>query len=251
MDDVFKALADPSRRALLDALKAKDGRTLGALEAVLPNLTRFGVMKHLKVLEDAGLIATRKVGREKFHYLNPAPIQTLSDRWISRFAKPFVTAMNDLKTVAELGAVKPPNQVYEILIKASRETVWTALTSPEMTPAFNFGAKVEGEWRAGGKLTYWTPEGTVMWDGDILECDPPRLLVTTFRANWEPAFAADRPSKCTYDITEVMPGVVKLSVVHEDFDGETATYTSVAQGWMVILSGLKTLVETGQPMGAG
>jgi uncharacterized protein YndB with AHSA1/START domain len=251
MDDVFKALADPSRRALLDALRAKDGRTLGELETVLPNLTRFGVMKHLRVLEDAHLIASRKVGREKFHYLNPVPIQTLSDRWISRFAQPFAMAMTDLKTRLESPEMQPPKQVYEILIKASPQAVWNALTSPEMTPVFNFGAKVEGDWRAGGKLTYWTPDGSVMWDGDILECRPPHRLVTTFRANWQPDFAGDRPSKCTYEIAEAMSGVAKLTVVHEDFDQETATYTSVAQGWMVILSGLKTLLETGKPMSAG
>lgn len=251
MDDVFKALADSSRRALLDALKAKDGRTLGELETVLPNLTRFGVMKHLKVLEDANLVATRKVGREKFHYLNPVPIQTISDRWISRFAQPFATALVDLKTRLESRDMQPPKQVYQILIKASPQAVWNALTSPEFTPAFNFGAKVEGDWRPGGKLTYWTPDGAVMWDGDILECQPPHRLVTTFRANWEPEFAGDRPSKCTYEIVEAMPGVSKLTVVHEDFDSETATYKTVAQGWMVILSGLKTLLETGKPMSGG
>jgi uncharacterized protein YndB with AHSA1/START domain/DNA-binding transcriptional ArsR family regulator len=251
MDDIFKALADPSRRALLDALKARQPQTLGDLEGVLPNLTRFGVMKHLRVLEDAHLIACRKVGREKFHYLNPAPIQHVADRWISRFAAPFAMAMSDLKTSLEGNAVsKPPNQVYEILIKASPAAVWNALTSPEMTPAFNFGAKVEGDWRPGGKITYWTPDGQIMWDGDILECDPPRLLKTTFRANWETDFAGDRPSLCTYTITEAMPGVSRLAVVHEDFDGETATYKAAAQGWMVILSGLKTLLETGQPLSA-
>ncbi|HAH10987.1 MAG TPA: GntR family transcriptional regulator, partial [Alphaproteobacteria bacterium] len=244
-------LADPSRRALLDALKVRDGRTLGELEQVLPDLTRFGVMKHVKVLEEAQLIASRKVGREKFHYLNPVPIQLLSDRWIARFAKPVVRAMADLKTQVEASQMQVPNQVYEILIKASPEAVWRALTSPEMTPAFNFGARVEGDWRAGGKLTYWTPEGTVMWDGDILECQPPHRLVTTFRANWQADFADDRPSKCTYEIVQAMPGVSKLTVVHEDFDGPTATYKSVAQGWMVILSGLKTLLETGKPMSDG
>jgi uncharacterized protein YndB with AHSA1/START domain len=250
MDDVFKALADPSRRALLDALKAKDGQTLGELEGVLPNLTRFGVMKHLKVLADAQLVATRKVGRQKFHYLNPVPIQTVADRWISRFAQPFAMAMTDLKSALEQPMMQPPKQVYEILIKASPAVIWNALTSKDMTPAFNFGAKVKGDWRAGGKLTYWTPEGTVMWDGDILEYQPPHRLVTTFRANWQPDFAGDRPSKVTYEITEAMPGVAKLTVLHEDFDSETATFKSVAQGWMVVLSGLKTLLETGQPLSA-
>jgi uncharacterized protein YndB with AHSA1/START domain len=251
MDDIFKALSDPSRRFLLDALKTKEPQTLIELEAILPDLTRFGVMKHLKVLEDAHLVASRKVGREKFHYLNPAPIQFVADRWISRFAAPFVMAMSDIKSNAESTIMtKPPNQVYEILIKAKPEIVWEALTSPTKTPAFNFGARVEGDWKAGGKITYWTPDGNVMWEGDILECEPPYKLVNTFCAKWEADFAGDRPSKVTYEIVETMPGVSKLSVVHEDFDTVTPTYKSVAQGWMVILSGLKTLIETGQPMAA-
>jgi uncharacterized protein YndB with AHSA1/START domain len=249
MDDIFKALSDPSRRLLLDALKRLEPQTLIELERVLPEITRFGVMKHLKVLEDANLVSARKVGREKFHYLNPIPIQIVADRWISRFAAPFAMALSDIKNKAErLTMTKPPNQVYEILIKATPEIVWEALTSPTKTPAFNFGARVEGDWRTGGKITYWTPDGNVMWDGEILDCTPPFKLVTTFRANWELDFASDRPSKVTYEITEVMPGVSKLAVLHEDFDDETPTYKSVAQGWMVILSGLKTLIETGQPM---
>lgn len=251
MDDIFKALSDPSRRCLLDALKTKEPLTLIELEAVLPTLTRFGVMKHLKVLEDAHLVASRKVGREKFHYLNPAPIQFVADRWISRFAAPFVMAMSDIKTQAESAAMtKPPNQVYEIHIKATPEAVWEALTSPDKTPSFYFGSKVQSDWRVGSKLTYWTQGGTVLVDGDILECDPPHKLVTTFRANWKPEFSDDRPSKVTYEIATSMPGICRLSVVHEDFDHETATYTTIANGWMVILSGLKTLLETGNPIAA-
>jgi uncharacterized protein YndB with AHSA1/START domain/DNA-binding transcriptional ArsR family regulator len=249
MDDIFKALSDPSRRILLDALKQKEPQTLLELEAALPAITRFGVMKHLKVLEDALLVSTRKVGREKFHYLNPAPIQYVADRWISRFAAPFVMDMSDIKTQAESKAMtKPPNQVYEILIKATPETIWEALTSPTKTPAFNFGARVESDWQVGSKVTYFTPDGNIMWQGDILECAPPHRLVNTFDAKWEADFAGDRPSKVTYEISSVSPGVSKLAVIHEDFDAETPTYKSVAQGWMVILSGLKTLVETGQAM---
>jgi uncharacterized protein YndB with AHSA1/START domain/DNA-binding transcriptional ArsR family regulator len=251
MDDIFKALSDPSRRLLLDALKNREPQTLNELEAVLPSMTRFGVMKHVKILEDANLVATRKVGREKFHYLNPAPIQHVADRWISRFAALFVMSLNDIKTQAESRAMtKPPNQVYEIHIKATPEIIWEALTSPAKTPAFNFGARVESDWKIGSKVIYWTPDGKVMWEGIILEYNPPHRLVNSFDAKWQLEFAGDRPSKVTYEVTEVSPGVSKLAVVHEDFDDETATYKSVAQGWMAILSGLKTLVETGQPMSA-
>jgi DNA-binding transcriptional ArsR family regulator len=97
MDAVFRALADPSRRVLLDQLFDEDGQTLVGLSAAVPALTRFGVMKHLAVLEDAGLVTTRKVGREKHHYLNPVPIQLVHDRWISKYAQPWVRGLVDLK----------------------------------------------------------------------------------------------------------------------------------------------------------
>ncbi len=104
MESVFRALGDPSRRLLLDALFANDGQTLVQLSAHLPAITRFGVMKHLRVLEDAGLVTTRKIGREKLHYLNPVPIRLLHDRWISKFAEPWVGAMGALKRELESGA---------------------------------------------------------------------------------------------------------------------------------------------------
>jgi len=99
-DLVFKALADPTRRFLLDRLFARDGRTLTELESAL-EMTRFGVMKHLRVLEDAGLVVTRKVGREKLHFLNPVPIRLIHDRWIDKYAERRVSALIDLKTELE------------------------------------------------------------------------------------------------------------------------------------------------------
>ncbi len=97
---VFKALADPTRRMLLDRLFERDGRTLGELEADC-EMTRFGVMKHLKVLEEAGLVTTIKAGREKHHFLNPVPIRLIHDRWISKYAEPHVSALADLKSSLE------------------------------------------------------------------------------------------------------------------------------------------------------
>ena len=96
MDEVFKALADPTRRELLDQLFAEDGQTLSALEGRLP-MTRFGVMKHLKVLEEAGLVTTRRRGREKLHFLNPVPIGLIHDRWVSKYAQPWASALSELK----------------------------------------------------------------------------------------------------------------------------------------------------------
>jgi DNA-binding transcriptional ArsR family regulator len=96
MDEVFKALADPTRRELLDRLFGRDGQSLSALEEELP-MSRFGVMKHLKVLEEAGLITTRKRGREKLHFLNPVPIRLIHDRWVSKYAEPWASALSELK----------------------------------------------------------------------------------------------------------------------------------------------------------
>ena len=101
MEEVFKALGDGGRRALLDALFAHDGQRLTELCEVLPGITRFGVMKHLAVLEAAGLVVTEKVGREKRHFLNPIPIQHVHDRWISKYAQPFTRAMTGLQRTLE------------------------------------------------------------------------------------------------------------------------------------------------------
>ena len=100
MDKVFKALADPTRRSLLDELFREDGQTLSALEARLP-MTRIGVMKHLRVLEDAGLVTTRRRGREKLHFLNPVPIRLVHDRWVSKYAEPWAATLSELKSTLE------------------------------------------------------------------------------------------------------------------------------------------------------
>src|SRR5687767_5636135 len=142
MDAVFKALADSTRRQLLDELFREDGQTLSALEARLP-MTRFGVMKHLKVLEEAGLVTTRKRGREKFHFLNPVPIRLVHDRWVSKYAEPWAAALTGLKRDLEEETMEqvdvqhrvplspdPDGQgsmaVFEIYIKTTPERLWEA-----------------------------------------------------------------------------------------------------------------------------
>ena len=114
MDEVFRAMADPTRRALLDELFRQDGQTLSALEARF-SMTRFGVMKHLKLLEEAGLVVTRRRGREKLHFLNPVPIRLVHDRWVSKYAEPWVASLSDLKTTLEASMEK----VFEIYIKTT------------------------------------------------------------------------------------------------------------------------------------
>src|SRR3954447_22308114 len=147
MDEVFKAMADPTRRALLDELFAVDGQTLSALEERLP-MTRFGVMKHLKVLEEAGLVVTRKRGREKLHFLNPVPIRLVHDRWVSKYAEPWATGLSELKHDLEKEE-RTMEKVFEIYIKTTPERLWEAITNTELRRHYNFGVGVESDWSPG------------------------------------------------------------------------------------------------------
>ena len=126
MDAVFRALADPTRRSLLDELFREDGQTLSSLEQRLP-MTRFGVMKHLKVLEDAGVVTTRKRGREKLHFLNPVPIRLVYERWVSKYAEPWAATLTGLKRRLEEDSME---KVFEIYLKTTPERVSEAITDP-------------------------------------------------------------------------------------------------------------------------
>ncbi|MEZ5179524.1 MAG: metalloregulator ArsR/SmtB family transcription factor [Acidimicrobiales bacterium] len=145
MDEVFKAMADPTRRALLDELFRQDGQTLSELEARF-EMTRFGVMKHLKVLEEAGLVVTRKEGREKRHLLNPVPIRLVHDRWVSKYAEPWAAGLSDLKRELE----QTMEKIFEIYIKTTPEKLWAAIVDPEARRVYNFGDRV----RPGGPSVY-------------------------------------------------------------------------------------------------
>src|SRR5512141_2493806 len=127
-DAVFKAIADPTRRKLLDELFREDGQSLTALESKF-DITRFGVMKHLHVLEEAGLVVTRRRGREKLHFLNRVPIRLIHDRWIDKYTEPWAAMLSGLKTSIEEGAME---KVYEIYIKTTPERLWQAITDPEL-----------------------------------------------------------------------------------------------------------------------
>src|SRR6202048_4761329 len=135
MDAVFRALADPTRRSLLDELFKHDGQTLGALEERLP-MTRFGVMKHLRVLEEAGLVVTRRRGREKLHFLNAVPIRLIHDRWVSKYAEPWAATLTGLKRTLEEDVME---KVFEIYIKTTPERLWQAITDSDLRRKYNFG----------------------------------------------------------------------------------------------------------------
>ena len=243
LEPAFRALADVNRRTLLDRLHERDGQTLGELEAALPHMTRFGVMKHLRVLEDAHLVTTRREGRRKLHFLNPVPIRLIADRWISRYAAPFVAAMADVKHVLEATPMSEPKHVYEVYIAASPERVWEALTRSELTTQYYYGSSVESDWTPGSPLVYRNADGTEAIRCTVVEADAPKRLVHTFSF----PETGDPPSRVTWTI-EPRGAATLLTLVHDEFDGETSTFRSVAHGWVPILSGLKTLLETGKPI---
>ncbi len=250
-ESIFRALADPSRRRLLDLLFERDGRTLTELESELP-MTRFGVMKHLHVLEEAGLITTRKVGRERYHYLNPVPIQLISDRWINKYSAARASALADLKTVLEGGNLmttdSKPRLVYQIIIKAPQERVWEAITKPEFTARYYYGSTLKTDLTVGSPFTYHMPNGSPIVEGAVVLSDPPNRLVHTYHSLWPP-LNEDAPTKVIWELESMPGGVTKVTVVHEDFQGETATYQGLQSGgWTWILSNMKTYLETGEPM---
>ncbi len=253
-ESAFRALADPSRRKLLDLLFEHDGRTLTELESELP-MTRFGVMKHLRVLQEAGLITTRKVGRERLHYLNPVPIQLISDRWISKYSAARVSVLADLKTALEGGnsmtTASKPQLVYQIIIKAPQERVWEAITTSEFTSRYYYGCTLETDLTVGLPFTYHMPNGSPIVEGEVVTSEPPNRLVHTYHSLWPP-LKEDAPTRVTWELESMPGGVTKVTVVHEDFQGQTATYQGLqGGGWIWILSNMKTLLETGEPMPQG
>jgi len=240
MDDVFKALADPTRRSLLDELFKEDGQTLSALEARL-TMTRFGVMKHLRVLEDAGLVVTRRRGREKLHFLNVVPIRLVHDRWVSKYAEPWAATLSDLKYRLENRTME---KIYEIYIKTTPELLWQAITDKTLRAKYNFGVGVASDWKKGSAYTATTPAmPTPLLEGENLEVDPPKKLVQSFRALWSDSVKAEGTSRVTWEIEPVGRDSCKLVVTHDQL--REGANPELYGGWPMILSGLKTLLETG------
>src|SRR3954454_23305329 len=256
LDDVFKALADPSRRALLDRLNEGSGQTLRELCSGL-EMARQSVSKHLAVLEAANLVTTVRRGREKFHYLNAAPIHEISERWITRYELGRVRLLGDLKQRLEDPAMDKPSFVYTTYIRTTAEQLWRALTDPEFTQRY-WGLTFETDWEAGSPMT-WHQRGLASVDPEqvVLVSEPYRRLSYTWHT-FTPELneslglsdevgervAAEQRSKVTFEIEE-QGEVVKLTVVHDGFEAGSVVATMVSQGWPPILSDLKTLLETG------
>jgi uncharacterized protein YndB with AHSA1/START domain/DNA-binding transcriptional ArsR family regulator len=241
MDAVFKALADPTRRSLLDELFRADGQTLSALEARVA-MTRFGVMKHLRVLEDAGLVVTKRRGREKLHFLNPVPIRLVHDRWVSKYAEPWASGLSELKQRMEASTME---KVFEIYIKTTPERLWEAITDPDLRRRYTFGAVVESDWTPGSTYRATGEPLGLIFAGENLEVEPPRRLVQSFEALWSDEVKGEGTSRVTWEI-EPVEDSCRLTVTHDQL--REGANPELYGGWMMVLSGLKTLLETGEQL---
>jgi DNA-binding transcriptional ArsR family regulator/uncharacterized protein YndB with AHSA1/START domain len=244
---IFRALVDPTRRQILDRLFERDGQTLTDLAAGFDEMSRQGVMKHLDVLEEAGLIVTRRSGRQKLHYLNPVPIRQIHDRWISRYTEPLAAALGRLTTVLENDMNHVTTHIYQTYIVTTPERLWQAITDPELTSRYYYGTAVHSDWKAGSPLLYDYPDGTVAADGKVLEIEPGRRVVMEFNAVWDDAIKAEPPVKMTWEI-ESNGRTCKLTVTTEGLAPGSETDTQFRGGILWIVSGLKTLLETGSPL---
>jgi uncharacterized protein YndB with AHSA1/START domain/DNA-binding transcriptional ArsR family regulator len=259
MDEVFRALADPSRRLLLDSLNERNGQTLRALCSRL-DMARQSVSKHLAVLEAANLVTTVRRGREKLHYLNAAPINEIADRWLTRYEQARVLALADLKRALEDSPMDKPTFVYTTYIRTTPERLWQALTDPAFTARY-WGITFETDWRPGSTMT-WVQAGVTIADPEqvILESEPYRRLSYTWHS-FTPEFAdaidlndeardriaAEPRSKVTFEI-EPLGDRVKLTVLHDTADPDSLVTSMVSSGWPRVLSDLKTLLETGETL---
>lgn len=240
MDDVFKALADPTRRGLLDQLFRKDGQTLSELQGRF-RMTRFGVMKHLKQLEDARLVISKRRGREKVHFLNPVPIRLVHDRWVSKYAEPWTKALSDLKDKLE----GPVEKVFEIYIKTTPERLWEAITDSEIRSKYNFGVHIDSDWTPGSRYATSHPASNApLGEGENIEVMPPRRLVQTMRALWGEDVKREGTSRVTWEIEPVGHDSCRLTVTHDQL--REGANEELYGGWPMILSGLKTYLETGE-----
>ncbi len=248
MAPVFRALADPGRRVLLDRLFERDGQTLGELCVALPEMTRFGVMKHLGVLETADLVTTQKVGREKRHFLNPVPIRQAHDRWIGKFAEPVVGAMSFMKRALE-APMEPVDHVYSVYIKASPERIWQAITDGDDTARYYFETRVASTWEVGAPITYAYPDGSIAADGEVLEIEPGRRVAMSFHPRWTPEMDAEGPVRMTWAIEPAVGagGPTRLVVTTAIVPGSRIA-AEFPGGTEFIVSGLKTYLETGVPL---
>jgi uncharacterized protein YndB with AHSA1/START domain/DNA-binding transcriptional ArsR family regulator len=260
MDEVFRALADPSRRLLLDSLNERNGQTLRELGSRL-DMARQSVSKHLAVLEAANLITTVRRGREKHHYLNAAPINEIAERWITRYEQGRVHALADLKRALEATPMDKPSFVYTTYIRTTPERLWQALTEPAFTERY-WSITFDSDWKPGSTMT-WHQRGVTIADPEqvVVESEPFRRLAYTWHtvtSEWAESLdltddardrlAAEPRSKVTFEIEPLDDEQVKLTVIHDELEPDGLTGSLISQGWPRVLANLKTLLETGDTL---
>ena len=245
MDEVFKALADPTRRYLLDSLHKRNGQTLSELCAPL-DMARQSATQHLAILGTANLVTTVWRGREKLHYLNPVPLHDIEERWIDKFERPRLRALSRAKRRAEEHEMTDkPTFVYVTYVQSTPEKVWHALTDAELTAEY-WGHSNNSDWQVGSRWEHRRIDGSGVADvvGTILEASPPQRLVMTFDAPGDEP--AEGPSKVTFEI-EPYREIVRLTVTHENLADEDALHAA-SLGWPSVLANLKSLLETGHTL---
>ncbi len=250
MDAIFKALADPTRRLLLDRLREHDGQTLGELCERL-DMARQSATQHLDVLQRAGLVTVVRRGRERLHYLNPAPVHEIGERWISAFDRPRLETISAIRHQAEEYAMteRPapvPSYVYVTYIRASADQVWRALTDADLTARYWGHANVS-DWQAGSPWEHRRADGSGVVDvtGRVVESEPPTRLVITFE-DAPDAAATREPSLVTF-LVEPHEDIVRLTVTHENLPNQEML-GGISRGWPAVLANLKSLLETGEPL---
>ncbi|MFD0690639.1 ArsR/SmtB family transcription factor [Actinomadura fibrosa] len=247
MDPVFKALADPTRRLLLDRLREQNGQTLSELCERL-DMARQSATQHLDVLQRAGLVTVVRRGRERLHYLNPAPIHEIEERWISGFDKPRLDAIRAIKNQAEEYAMtgsttSVPSYVYVTYIRASPEQVWQALTDADLTARYWGHANVS-DWQPGSPWEHRRADesGAVDAVGRVVESEPPTRLVITFEDT--PDVQPPREASVVTFLVEPHQDIVRLTVTHENLPNQEML-AGISAGWPAVLANLKSLLETG------
>ena len=241
METVFRALADPTRRSLLDALHEQDGQSLVALTAGR-EMTRIAVAKHLRLLEEAGLVVSRRRGREKLHFLNPVPIRLIHDRWVSKYTEPWAAGLTGLKTELEHTMEK----VFEIYIRTTPDRLWAAIVDPVIRAKYHFGVSARSDWTPGSRYTLEHPGAErPLAEGENLVVDPPLRLVQTMHTLWSEDAKREGTSRVTWEIEQVGDSC-RLTVTHDQLSDDAPP--ELYGGWPMILSGLKTWLETGETL---
>ena len=242
LNRVFKALADPTRRSLLDRLHEKNAQTLGELCSSLA-MARQSASQHLALLEAANLVSVTWRGREKVHHLNPVPLHDIQERWIDKFERPRLRALSAIRYSAEEQAMTAqPTYVYVTYIRATPEQVWQALTDADLTARY-WGHRNESDWQAGSTWQHVRTDGSGIADvtGTVVEALPPERLVLTFPGSEE---QREHPSQVTFTI-EPHQDIVRLTVHHADLP-TADDLAAISAGWPAVLANLKSLLETGE-----